>query len=116
MAAEVYGTSEGLTVLIVERHACGGQAETSSRIENALRLSRRDSGDDLTGRGFKQATRFGAEIALTRCVEKLIPLEKGFRFELDGGQTVPFSRQFPAIAFGSFCPLLRRGQHVMNAP
>ena len=71
MAAGVYGTSEGLTALIVERCACGGQAGTSSRIENYLGFPEGISGDDLTGRGFKQATRFGAEVALTRSVEKL---------------------------------------------
>jgi hypothetical protein len=60
MAAAVYGTSEGLTALIVERYACGGQAGTSSRIENYLGFPEGISGDDLTGRGFKQANRFGA--------------------------------------------------------
>lgn len=57
MAAAVYGTSEGLTALIVERCACGGQAGMSSRIENYLGFPEGISGDDLTGRGFKQATR-----------------------------------------------------------
>jgi len=88
MAAGVYGTSEGLTALIVERCACGGQAGTSSRIENYLGFPEGISGDDLTGRGFKQATRFGAEVALTRSVEKLTPSSDGYLCELDGGQTV----------------------------
>jgi thioredoxin reductase (NADPH) len=88
MAAGVYGTSEGLQVLIVERWAAGGQAGTSSRIENYLGFPEGISGEDLTGRGFKQATRFGAEVALTRCVEKLSPGNGGYVCELDGGQTV----------------------------
>jgi thioredoxin reductase (NADPH) len=88
MAAGVYGTSEGLTVLIVERCAAGGQAGTSSRIENYLGFPEGISGEDLTGRGFKQAIRFGAEVALTRSVEKLIPSNEGYLCELDGGQTV----------------------------
>jgi len=88
MAAGVYGTSEGLTVLIVERWAAGGQAGTSSRIENYLGFPEGISGEDLTGRGFKQATRFGAEVALTRCVEKLASCSEGYLCELDGGQTV----------------------------
>lgn len=88
MAAGVYGTSEGLSVLIVERHACGGQAGTSSRIENYLGFPEGISGSDLTGRGFKQATRFGAEIALTRSVETMTSVTGGYQFELDGGQTV----------------------------
>ena len=54
MAAGVYGSSEGLSVLIVERCAAGGQAGTSSRIENYLGFPEGISGEDLTGRGFKQ--------------------------------------------------------------
>jgi thioredoxin reductase (NADPH) len=88
MAAGVYGSSEGLRVLIVERCAAGGQAGTSSRIENYLGFPEGISGEDLTGRGFKQATRFGAEVALTRSVEKLTPSSEGYVCELDGGQTV----------------------------
>ena len=88
MAAGVYGSSEGLSVLIVERCAAGGQAGTSSRIENYLGFPEGISGDDLTGRGFKQATRFGAEVALTRSVEKLTPSSEGYVCEFDGGQSV----------------------------
>jgi thioredoxin reductase (NADPH) len=88
MAAGVYGSSEGLSVLIVERCAAGGQAGTSSRIENYLGFPEGISGEDLTGRGFKQATRFGAEVALTRSVEKLTPSSDGYLCGLDGGQTV----------------------------
>jgi len=88
MAAGVYGASEGLTVLMVERCACGGQTGTSSRIENYLGFPEGISGGDLTGRGFRQATRFGAEVALTRSVEKLTPSSDGYLCELDGGQTV----------------------------
>jgi thioredoxin reductase (NADPH) len=88
MAAGVYGASEGLTVLIVERWAAGGQAGTSSRIENYLGFPEGISGEDLTGRGFEQATRFGAEVALTRCVEKLTPSSEGYVCVLDGGKMV----------------------------
>jgi len=88
MAAGVYGSSEGLWVLIVERCAAGGQAGTSSRIENYLGFPEGISGEDLTGRGFKQATQFGAEVALTRSVEKLTPSSEGYVCELDGGQSV----------------------------
>jgi thioredoxin reductase (NADPH) len=88
MAAGVYGSSEGLSVLIVERCAAGGQAGTSSRIENYLGFPEGISGEDLTGRGFKQATRFGAEVALTRSVEKLTPSSEGYVCEFDGGQSV----------------------------
>jgi thioredoxin reductase (NADPH) len=88
MAAGVYGASEGLNVLMVERSAAGGQAGTSSRIENYLGFPEGISGEDLTGRAVKQAVRFGAEIAMTRCVEKLVPGDGGYQLELDGGQRV----------------------------
>jgi thioredoxin reductase (NADPH) len=88
MAAGVYGSSEGLRVLIVERCAAGGQAGTSSRIENYLGFPEGISGEDLTGRGFKQATYFGAEVALTRSVEKLTSSSAGYVCEFDGGQSV----------------------------
>ncbi len=88
MAAGVYGASEGLNVLMVERSAAGGQAGTSSRIENYLGFPEGVSGEDLTGRALKQAIRFGAEIAMTRCIEKLTPADGGYSLELDGGHAV----------------------------
>jgi len=88
MAAGVYGASEGLNVLMVERSAAGGQAGTSSRIENYLGFPEGVSGEDLTGRALKQAIRFGAEIAMTRCIEKLTTLDDGYSLELDGGHSV----------------------------
>jgi thioredoxin reductase (NADPH) len=89
LAAGVYGASEGLKVLIVERSAAGGQAVTSSRIENYLGFPNGISGEDLSERALKQAARFGAEIVLTRCVERLDPLADGrYCVQLDGGQRV----------------------------
>ena len=88
MAAGVYGASEGLKVLMVERSAAGGQAGTSSRIENYLGFPEGISGEDLTGRAVKQAVRFGAEIAMTRCIEKLEPIDGGYSLQLDGGPRV----------------------------
>jgi thioredoxin reductase (NADPH) len=88
MAAGVYGASEGLTVLMIDRSAPGGQAGTSSRIENYLGFPEGISGADLTGRALRQAVRFGAEIAMTRRVEKLCPMESGYCLELDGSQRV----------------------------
>jgi thioredoxin reductase (NADPH) len=66
LAAGVYGASEGLRTLIVEREAPGGQAETSSRIENYLGFPTGVSGGELARRALQQATRLGAEIAVTR--------------------------------------------------
>lgn len=62
LAAAVYGASEGLRTLLIEREAPGGQAGTSSRIENYLGFPVGLSGADLTRRGVQQARRFGAEI------------------------------------------------------
>jgi thioredoxin reductase (NADPH) len=89
LAAGVYGASEGLKVLVVERSAAGGQAGTSSRIENYLGFPNGISGDDLSERALKQAGRFGAEIAMTRCVENVESLADGrYCVQLDGGQRV----------------------------
>jgi thioredoxin reductase (NADPH) len=88
LAAGVYGASEGLKVLIVERTAAGGQAGTSSRIENYLGFPGGISGDDLSERALKQAARFGAEIAMTRGVEALETLEGGYCVQMDGGLRV----------------------------
>ena len=62
LAAAVYGGSEGLSTVVVEREAPGGQAGTSSRIENYLGFPVGLSGGDLARRAVSQATRFGAEI------------------------------------------------------
>ncbi len=61
LAAAVYGGSEGLKTLVVEKRAPGGQAGTSSRIENYLGFPKGLSGGELTRRAMTQATRFGAE-------------------------------------------------------
>ena len=66
LAASVYGASEGLRTLAVERVACGGQAGTSSRIENYLGFPAGLSGDELSGRARQQALRFGAELLVAR--------------------------------------------------
>jgi thioredoxin reductase (NADPH) len=66
LAAAVYGASEGLKTLLIERIAAGGQAGTSSRIENYLGFPNGISGDDLSVRAREQARRFGAELVVTR--------------------------------------------------
>ncbi len=71
LAAAVYGASEGLTTLLVEREAPGGQAGTSSRIENYLGFPTGLSGGDLASRALAQAERFGAEMLVARNVEGL---------------------------------------------
>jgi thioredoxin reductase (NADPH) len=71
LASAVYGASEGLRTLLVERTACGGQAGTSSRIENYLGFPGGLTGDELSDRAYKQAIRFGAELVVSRSVERL---------------------------------------------
>lgn len=89
LAAGVYGASEGLRSLVVERAAVGGQAGTSSRIENYLGFPQGISGDELSDRAQKQAARFGAEIVVTREVRNIHPLtEGGYCVEMDGGERV----------------------------
>jgi len=89
MAAGVYGASEGLKVLLLEQYAVGGQAGTSSRIENYLGFPNGISGDELSERAYKQADRFGAEIAVTRTIEKLEAIEGNkYCVQLDGGDRV----------------------------
>jgi len=86
MAAGVYGASEGLRTLVVEREAPGGQAGTSSRIENYLGFPSGVSGDELASRALKQARRLGAEILVTRSVDRIDP--KTRRISLDGGNVL----------------------------
>ena len=73
LAAAVYGASEGLRTLVVESEAPGGQAETSSRIENYLGFPSGISGDELASRALRQANRLGAEILITRRTQALDP-------------------------------------------
>lgn len=68
LAAAVYGSSEGLKTLLIERRAPGGQAGTSSRIENYLGFPAGLSGADLTRRAISQAQRLGAEFLSPRSV------------------------------------------------
>ncbi|MCZ0984814.1 FAD-dependent oxidoreductase [Streptomyces diastatochromogenes] len=83
LAAAVYGASEGLRTVLVERSATGGQAGQSSRIENYLGFPDGVSGAQLTDRARRQATKFGAEIVTAREVTGL---------EADGAsRTVRFS-------------------------
>jgi thioredoxin reductase (NADPH) len=68
LGAAVYGASEGLRTVLVERTATGGQAGQSSRIENYLGFPDGVSGAQLTDRARRQATKFGAEVLTTRDV------------------------------------------------
>lgn len=89
LAAAVYGASEGLCVLLLEKNATGGQAGTSSRIENYLGFPNGISGDELASRALKQATRFGSEMVMTRNVTKIDRLGgHEFSISLEDGSNV----------------------------
>ena len=85
LAAAVYGASEGLSVLVVESNAPGGQAGSSSRIENYLGFPLGISGQELAGRAFVQAEKFGAQIAIARNARSLKCDRSPFTIELDDG-------------------------------
>ena len=86
LAAAVYGSSEGLSSLVIEREAPGGQAGTSSRIENYLGFPGGVSGEELASRALRQARRLGAEILVTRTVTRLEPVTR--EIFLDGGDVI----------------------------
>ena len=88
LAAAVYGASEGLRALMIERDAPGGQAGTSSRIENYLGFPTGLSGDELGSRALQQAKRFGAEIVVARSVRSLAVSGAGSCVTMEGGESV----------------------------
>lgn len=91
LATAVYGASEGLSVLVLDSRAFGGQAGASARIENYLGFPTGISGQALAGRAFNQAAKFGAELAIPLTVELLrchgADAEAPFTLELSNGGT-----------------------------
>jgi thioredoxin reductase (NADPH) len=89
LSAAVYGASEGLKTVVVERFAVGGQASTSPKIENYLGFPQGISGAELAERALEQATRFGAEILLLReGVRADFSTGKGVGYLSDGSKIV----------------------------
>jgi thioredoxin reductase (NADPH) len=86
LAAAVYGASEGLRTIVVEQQAPGGQAGTSSRIENYLGFPQGVSGDKLASYALEQARRLGAEILVTRSVTRIDTASRSVY--LDGGDVL----------------------------
>ncbi|HET6641417.1 MAG TPA: FAD-dependent oxidoreductase [Nitrososphaeraceae archaeon] len=87
LAAAVYGASEGLDVLILETSSPGGQAGSSSRIENYLGFPTGISGQELAARAFNQAQKFGAHMLVARAA-RLICDRKPFVLELENGTRI----------------------------
>jgi thioredoxin reductase (NADPH) len=88
LAAAVYGASEGLDVLILEAGAPGGQAATSSKIENYLGFPTGISGQALTGRALAQAEKFGTKIAVARGATGIHCDDAAIRIELSDGAAI----------------------------
>ena len=89
LAAAVYGASEGLDVLVLESNAPGGQAGSSSRIENYLGFPTGISGQDLAGRAYTQAQKFGAQVLIAKGATQLTCDRKPYAVAIDGGPAVP---------------------------
>ena len=89
LAAAVYGASEGLDVLVLESTAPGGQAGSSSKIENYLGFPTGISGQELAGRAYTQAQKFGAQILIAKCAKRLACDRKPYAIELDDGERAP---------------------------
>jgi len=89
LAAAVYAASEGLNVLVVESNSPGGQAGSSSRIENYLGFPSGISGQELTARAYTQAQKFGAEVMIAEGATKLDCTRKAYTIEIDNGPRVP---------------------------
>lgn len=99
LAAAVYGASEGLDVLVLESNVPGGQAGSSSRIENYLGFPTGISGIDLTGRAYSQALKFGAQVMVAKGA---ITLSCGNgRHTIDTGDGTPIAARAVIIATGA---------------
>ncbi len=88
LAAAVYGSSEGLDVLVLESSGPGGQAGSSSKIENYLGFPTGISGAALAGRAYSQAQKFGAQVIIGKSAKKLRCARKPYEVEFDDGTRV----------------------------
>jgi thioredoxin reductase (NADPH) len=89
LAAAVYGASEGLDVLVLEAEAPGGQAGASSRIENYLGFPTGISGQELAGRAYTQAQKFGAQVLIAKDAVELTCARKPYGIRVDAETRVP---------------------------
>ena len=89
LAAAVYSASEGLDVLVIEASSPGGQAGTSSRIENYLGFPTGISGRELAGRAYAQAQKFGAEVMIAKGAKELVCEDNSYGVKLDDGVIIP---------------------------
>lgn len=87
LAAAVYGASEGLRTLVVEREAIGGQAGASSLIRNYLGFAKGVSGSELAQQAFQQAWVFGTRFLMTRAATAIRRMDDGFVVEFSHGES-----------------------------
>lgn len=88
LAAAVYAASEGLDVLVIEANAPGGQAGTSSKIENYLGFPTGISGQDLAARAYDQSQKFGAQVMIAHGAVRLHCHTRPYRIEVSDGTVV----------------------------
>ena len=100
LGAAVYAASEGLNVVMIEGNAPGGQAGTSSRIENYLGFPLGISGQELAGRAYDQAQKFGAKILIARKVARLDCSTKPYRVQCSEATGEPLLTRAIIIASG----------------
>jgi thioredoxin reductase (NADPH) len=89
LAAAVYAASEGLDVLVIEASSPGGQAGSTSRIENYLGFPTGISGGELAGRAYAQAQKFGAEVMIAKCGAELVCEHNAYGVRLNDNVTIP---------------------------
>jgi thioredoxin reductase (NADPH) len=89
LAAAVYAASEGLNALVIEASSPGGQAGSSSNIENYLGFPTGISGRDLAGRAFAQAQKFGANVIIAKRATELVCERTPLAVSLDDGTSIP---------------------------
>jgi thioredoxin reductase (NADPH) len=88
LAAAVYGASEGLNALVIEAESPGGQAGSSSKIENYLGFPMGISGNELAGRAAAQAQKFGAKVLIANSVTRLNCERRPYELSVDCGQVI----------------------------
>jgi thioredoxin reductase (NADPH) len=88
LAAAVYAASEGLNVLVIEAESPGGQAGSSSKIENYLGFPMGISGNELAGRAAAQAQKFGAKVLIANTVTRLNCERRPYELTVDCGQVI----------------------------
>jgi thioredoxin reductase (NADPH) len=88
LAGAVYAASEGLDALVIEASSPGGQAGTSSRIENYLGFPTGITGQELAGRAYAQVQKFGAEVMIAKGAVELTVEEGRYAVRLDDGATI----------------------------